>query len=153
MSLILYLIGPSGVGKSACGQSAAAQLRVEICSLDILCRGRTNDWNFCQGELDRAELGSISSSGFVIIDIGAGTQHDCAQQLLSYLQPRQQRVMLIYAPPKRSLPAIRLALSDLFSSTGKWNTNRELNFMALPDILLMYLENPRLSRRRRLSST
>lgn len=97
------MIGPSGVGKTNCGQAAAAQLHVEFRSLDVLCRGRTNDWACCLTQFDKAELESASPSALLIMDIGAGTQYDCTQQLCGYLEPRRSRVVLIYAPPNEAI--------------------------------------------------
>ena len=95
---MIYLIGPSGVGKTHCARCAAAVLQLEHQVLDDLCHGRTNDWRHCEQVMKEIEGESEVSGRFTILDIGAGTQFDCTRQLEAYLSPRSQRVILICAP-------------------------------------------------------
>lgn len=95
----IYLIGPSGVGKTTCATAAAKSLGANICKLDELCRGRTNDWLFCREVMLRAVANCQQQNDLTIIDIGAGTQHDCRGALLEFLLDRRHRALLIWAQP------------------------------------------------------
>ena len=46
----------------------------------------------------------MTDGKFIIVDVGAGTLHDCQSQIHSYLETRRERVILIYAPPEEVLP-------------------------------------------------
>jgi|CZKF01.1.fsa_nt_gi hypothetical protein len=95
--MIIYLIGPSGVGKTSCACHAASMLKAEYRNLDKLCTGQQFNWNVCRHSLDSIESESRLNNAFYMVDIGAGTQ--CLPDLLQYLIPRRQRVILIWAPP------------------------------------------------------
>jgi len=95
--MTIYLIGPSGVGKSHCARYAATVLKAEHRELDELCAGHQFNWTVCNKALDEIEREARTNQAFHIIDIGAGTQ--CLPELQQYLESRHQRVVLIYAPP------------------------------------------------------
>jgi shikimate kinase len=96
--VVIYLIGPSRVGKTSCAKYAAEILEAEHRDLDELCERRhTADWGYCQERFDDAERESQASGTLIIVDLGAGTQHDCTLALQSYLESRRERVFLIYA--------------------------------------------------------
>lgn len=94
----LYLIGPSGVGKTTCADAAVERINAKHYKLDDLCRRRTNDWHFCQQVMRDAEASNKTQGHLKIIDIGAGTQHDCNRELVEYLNARRDSAMLIWAP-------------------------------------------------------
>ncbi len=94
--MLIYLIGPSGVGKSSCARLAARSLPVEHVNLDELCRGRQFDWGFCHQVLARIERDFSPKDVLGIADIGAGIQ--CSPELQQYLSNRRDRVLLIFAP-------------------------------------------------------
>ena len=98
-SQLIYLIGPSGVGKTTCALAAAAAFNANLCKLDDLCRGRTNDWDFCREAILRAENNDEGNQRLDIIDVGAGTQHDRNRELADFLRIRRNQAMLIWAPP------------------------------------------------------
>ncbi len=96
--MLLYLIGPSGVGKSSCGRHAACVLpRVRFESLDNLCKGQEFDWIACRCALDDLEA-TADPELTVIIDIGAGTQ--TRPELVQYLDARAENTILLHAPPE-----------------------------------------------------
>ncbi len=95
--MVIYLIGPSGAGKTTCATEAAQVLDIEHRELDVICKGRTNDWEYCQRALLHIEDGG--REGSLILDIGAGTQNDCTRELEQYLTPRSKNVILITMPP------------------------------------------------------
>ena len=92
----IFLIGPSGVGKTSCARHASVVLRAEHIDLDVLCTGRQFDWHFCQQVLDDLESQTYIGGAVGIVDIGAGIQ--CSPELRQYLVQRQDRVVLIFAP-------------------------------------------------------
>jgi shikimate kinase len=94
----LYLIGPSGVGKATCAAAAVETINAKLYELDDLCRGRTNDWSFCQETMLSVEASDQFKDQLEIIDVGAGTQHDCTRALSDFLKARRDRVILIWAP-------------------------------------------------------
>ena len=94
----LFLIGPSGVGKTTCASAAVETINAKLYKVDDLCRGRTNDWRFCQEAMLAVEANNLLQDELKIIDIGAGTQHDCNRELSEFLKARRPRVILIWAP-------------------------------------------------------
>jgi shikimate kinase len=96
--MLLYLIGPSGVGKTSCGRHAACVFpRVRFESLDKLCKGHEFDWIACRRALDDLEATTVPLLT-VIIDIGAGTQ--TRPELVQYLAARAENTILLHAPPE-----------------------------------------------------
>jgi shikimate kinase len=96
--MLLYLIGPSGVGKTSCGRHAAFVFpRVRFESLDDLCKGQEFDWIACRRALDGLEAATAPGLT-VIIDIGAGTQ--TRPELVQYLAARAENTILLHAPPE-----------------------------------------------------
>ena len=98
-SQLIYLIGPSGVGKTTCALAAVAAFNAELHKLDDLCRGRTSDWHFCKGVMLRIEASDERHEHLNIIDVGAGTQHDCNRELSDFLRIRRDQAILNWASP------------------------------------------------------
>lgn len=86
------------VGKTTCASAAAEAFGAELYELDELCRRRTNDWRFCHEMMLSVEAKDRAENRLKIVDIGAGTQHDCRDDLLGFLNTRRQAAMLIWAP-------------------------------------------------------
>jgi shikimate kinase len=99
MTSNIYLIGPSGVGKTNYARHAAAMLLATHRDLDKLCQGNQFNWSFCERRLKAIEREARSDHIAYLVDIGAGAGTQCCAELVKYLEPRQQSVVLIYAPP------------------------------------------------------
>jgi shikimate kinase len=128
--VVIYLIGPSGVGKSTCASHAEKVLKAEHRSLDRLWSGRTNDWAYCCRQFLAAEAEEPSAQVTIIVDIGAGTQFDCTRQLEQYLTTRRQRVVLVHVPPEALLQRNDSTRSlDEFSRT-EYDTRAKLYGLA-----------------------
>ncbi len=97
--MTIYVLGPSGVGKTHCAGYAATILRAEHRDLDALCKWRESDWACCQRAFDGIESEAKLRQVFISIDIGAGTQRNRSLELQQYLMPRRQHVVLVWAPP------------------------------------------------------
>jgi len=97
--MVIYLIGPSGVGKSGCARHAAEVLdRAVHADIDFMCRGREFDWPTCRDAICRVENRAGHEKLNVIVDIGAGPQ--CSPELREYLFPKRTQVVLIFGPPE-----------------------------------------------------
>ena len=95
--MTIYLIGPSGVGKTSCARRASRLPGVEHLDLDDLCRGNESNWMICGPVLTNIESRRRDSPFTLrIVDIGAGTQ--TLPQLRDYLSGRRERVVLIWGP-------------------------------------------------------
>lgn len=100
--MIIYLIGPSGVGKSVLVTKASDVFsQVMPKRIDELCKGYEFNWKICEATLLDIE-NKVKKSKICIIDIGAGTQ--TIQELQNFLRPRSKNVVLIYGLPKEVLP-------------------------------------------------
>ena len=94
--MTIYLIGPSGVGKTSCARRASEVLGAQHIALDSLCRGNEFNWPVCCLALARLESQTDTRDALRIVDIGAGTQ--TLPELRDYLLKRRQQVVLIWAP-------------------------------------------------------
>lgn len=96
--VIIYLLGPSGVGKS----NAASLLRLEksglhVVDLDDEFRGREFNWNAIGPRLSRLH-GSSSNESHIVVDVGAGTQ--TLPGLYAFFQQAQALVVVVTAQPE-----------------------------------------------------
>ena len=96
---LIYLTGPSGVGETTCALAAVSAFNAKLHKLDDLCRGRTNNWRFCEEAVLRVEASDKQNGCLDIIDVGAGTQHDCNRDLSRFLQMRRSQATHIWASP------------------------------------------------------
>jgi shikimate kinase len=96
--VIIYLLGPSGVGKSNAANLLQLQ-KTEFSMVDIdeEFRGREFDWNAIRPRLSQLHEQSVNDSR-IVVDVGAGTQtlHD----LYKFLQKSQALVVVVTAPPE-----------------------------------------------------
>jgi hypothetical protein len=97
--VIVYLVGPSGVGKS----NAVFRLRTEhpelaVLDLDEDFNGRESDWGAIGPRLSSLHEQGASSS-HVVVDVGAGTQ--TRPELTEFLRHLGARVLLVTAPPEQ----------------------------------------------------
>jgi hypothetical protein len=97
LKMLIYLIGPSGVGKTSCARIASMLLDAQPHNMDELCKGREFDWPFCHDVLANLENQDHLGQTTGIVDIGAGTQ--TLPQLRDFLSARTSRVILFDAPP------------------------------------------------------
>ncbi len=126
--MTIYLIGPSGVGKTSCASKASVSLLTKHIDTDCECRGFEYNWTVCNLALARLEHSFVQREVLQIIDIGAGTQ--TLPELRDYLAKRRERVVLLWAPesevirrnplgPSRELDEYRLteytSREDLYS--------------------------------------
>ena len=88
----VYLIGPSGVGKSGIAASVASALSRYHLDLDRACKGWEGNWPVCLSAIEGARLEHPEG---VIVDIGAGTQHEAGGKLAAYLSSVQGKVILV----------------------------------------------------------
>lgn len=94
--MIVYLIGPSGVGKSSATRWLARVMpTLRVCDLDQSCEGRTGDWSAVSAVLRAAE--QDAGMEHVVVDVGAGTQHDVPGALGDFLSESRGHVVLIWA--------------------------------------------------------
>ncbi len=98
--MLIYLIGPSGVGKTSCAAHASKILNAHHHNLDVICSGHQFDWAFCVQELHKLES-AVGTVDLSIVDIGAGTQ--CLPGLCEYLKCRRSAVIHLYAPSEEVL--------------------------------------------------
>jgi len=96
---LIYLTGPSGVGETTCALAAVSAFNAKLHKLDDLCRGRTNKGRFCEEAVLRVEASNEQNGRLDIIDVGAGTQHDCNRDLSRFLQMRRSQATHIWASP------------------------------------------------------
>ena len=96
---LIYLTGPSGVGETTCALAAVSAFNAKLHKLDDLCRGRTNKGRFCEEAVLRVEASNEQNGRLDIIDVGAGTQHDCNRELSDFLRIRRDQAILIWASP------------------------------------------------------
>jgi hypothetical protein len=92
----IYLIGPSGVGKTSYAKYARSVMSgVKHFDVDELCKGKQFNWSACCAQLEsiRSYLAGEQLKG--IIDIGAGTQ--TRPELREYLAQWREAVILVYA--------------------------------------------------------
>lgn len=99
--MILYLVGPSGVGKSsACRLLRSSRPDITVIDVD-------EEFNRCSFD-DWSVVGPWLSSlhndrpvaAQLVVDIGAGYQHFLGQRLVRFLHEVQAFVVLITAPPE-----------------------------------------------------
>src|SRR5258706_7765258 len=91
--MTIYLIGPSGVGKTSCARWASTALFANHIDLDCECRGNEYNWPVCGRALAQLEHSADERQVLQIVDIGAGTQ--TLPELREYLARRQERIVLI----------------------------------------------------------
>jgi len=94
--MIVYLIGPSGVGKTSCARRASEVLGVQYTALDSLCRRHEFNWQVCSVALARLETQADTRDALHIVDIGTGTQ--TLPELWDCLLKRRDQVVLIWGP-------------------------------------------------------
>ncbi len=93
---LIFVIGPSSVGKSHLCAKAAAELRLPHHDLDAeLGDPGLRTWSLVQGWLDAVTAPAL-------VDVGAGTQHSCGEPLTAYLAERADRVILVTDDPERA---------------------------------------------------
>lgn len=96
--MTIYLIGPSSIGKTCCAEYACRLLlNTTHVDLDKRCSGMQFDWPFCEAALLRIREESQTNRQHTVVDIGAGTQ--TRPELIDYLRPRKQNVLLVWAQP------------------------------------------------------
>jgi len=101
--MIIYLIGPSGVGKSSLAEKAANHF---LCcvhkDIDEICKSKEFDWQTCEKtflEIEKEEEKDPSKT--YIINIGAGSQ--TRPELNNFLKSPRRDVVLVWAPPEEAL--------------------------------------------------
>ena len=94
--MTVYLIGPSGVGKTTCARTASRVLPVKHIDIDSLCLRNAYDWSACRLVLAGLEDPIDDPWILNLIDIGAGTQ--TLPELRDYLLKRREHVVLVWAP-------------------------------------------------------
>lgn len=94
--MIVYLIGPSGVGKSAATRWLGSRLpNLRVFDLDQSCKDREGEWSAVSAELREAER--LAETEQVVVNIGAGTQHLLPTRLIDVLSGSRGFVVLIQA--------------------------------------------------------
>lgn len=94
--MVVYVIGPSGVGKTSCASRASEALEIECVHLDRLASGNQFNWSVCGSLLAGLEHERAGSGSSCLVDVGAGTQ--CLPELQHYLGTRPNRVILVWGP-------------------------------------------------------
>jgi shikimate kinase len=124
--MIIYLIGPSGIGKSTQAAKAGEYFGVQVKSIDAICKGKEFEWNFCRKTLKGIEKDKSSC----IVDIGGGTQ--TLAGLTRFLSDKTNRVVLLIADPSELIlwnPLGPGRNQAEFEST-EYTSRKELYFLA-----------------------
>ncbi len=97
-SLIVYLVGPSGVGKSTAAEVLdRSEEDVQILDIDRDLSHTWSNWSILGARL--ASLHGEESDVHTVVDIGAGPQH-FVPELPAFLSESRATVLLIWAPPE-----------------------------------------------------
>ena len=122
----LYLIGPSSVGKSHLAGAVALELGIEMRDSDHeLNEPGLRDWSKV-----RAWLDALDGSA-VIVDIGAGTQASCGDELTVYLGERRARVVLVIDDPRA---AFGRNVREGHRTESEWENYREVEIKRRADL-------------------
>jgi len=99
--VIVYVIGPSGVGKSTAVQLLVSQ-HPDVELFDIDEAGVWGDWTQLEPQLSEVHA-KDSADVKIVVDVGAGAQHFCPE-LGSFPLGEEATVLLVFAPPEQVHP-------------------------------------------------
>lgn len=97
--MIIYLVGPSGVGKSNAVQLLRSnQPQLDVLDLDAEFPARQFDWHVIEPRLTQLHQQSVDGR-HVVVDVGAGTQ--TLSDLSAFLRSVRALVIVVTAPPEQ----------------------------------------------------
>ncbi len=97
--MIIYLLGPSGVGKSNAVQLLRSdQPQLDIVDLDADFPGRQFDWHAIEPRLAQLHQQPVDGR-HVVVDVGAGTQ--TLSEFSAFLRGAGALVIVVTAPPEQ----------------------------------------------------
>jgi hypothetical protein len=97
--VIIYLLGPSGVGKSNAVQLLRSdQPQLDIVDLDADFPGRQFDWHAIEPRLAQLHQQPVDGR-HVVVDVGAGTQ--TLSEFSAFLRGAGALVIVVTAPPEQ----------------------------------------------------
>jgi hypothetical protein len=95
--MIIYLLGPSGVGKSNAAQLLRSdQPELDVVDLDAEFTGHEFDWDVIEPRVAQLHQQPVDGQP-VVVDVGAGTQ--TLSSFSAFLQGNRARVIVVTASP------------------------------------------------------